>query len=84
MTTYHTSYEKGDKPVGMRYHLDDIHEEHEKVQRIDYQPINKNFSRRYLRCDGVVIMRLFDMNIDLVTMNDLVNDLWELYRVNPT
>ena len=28
-------------------------------------------------------MRLLDMNIDLVTMNDLMDDLWEFYKVDP-
>jgi hypothetical protein len=58
-------------------------EENEMIEIINYQPVSKNFSRHYLRCDGIVIMRLFDMNIDLVTMNDLMDDLWELYKVNP-
>jgi hypothetical protein len=57
--------------------------EEQTLQRVDYQPISKNFSRHYLRCDGIVIMRLFDMNIDLVTMNDLMDDLWEMYKVDP-
>ena len=69
--------------ISSKYHADDIYQENEIIQRMDYQPITKNFSRRYLRCDGMVIMRLFDMNIDLVTMNDLMNDLWELYKVSP-
>jgi hypothetical protein len=70
--------------ISSKYHIDDIFQEHETIQRFDYhQPITKNFSQRYLRCDGVVILRLFDMNIDLVTMNDLMNDLWELYKLNP-
>lgn len=49
----------------------------------ELQPINKSFSEEYLRCDGLVIMRLVDMNIDLITMNDLIDDLWYLYKVNP-
>jgi len=70
--------------ISSKYHIDDIFQEHETIQRFDYhQPITKHFSQRYLRCDGVVILRLFDMNIDLVTMNDLMNDLWELYKLNP-
>ncbi|UJR10121.1 hypothetical protein I4U23_014343 [Adineta vaga] len=69
--------------ISSKHYCDDIFQENELVHRIDYQPITKNFSQRYLRCDGIVIMRLFDMNIDLVTMNDLMNDLWELYKVNP-
>jgi hypothetical protein len=64
----------------LKFGMDDNEQENE---RIDYQPVSKNFSRHYLRCDGIVIMRLFDMNIDLVTMNDLMDDLWELYKVNP-
>jgi len=69
--------------ISSKYHVDDDHQETEIIQIIDRQPISKNFSRNYLRCDGIVIMRLFDMNIDLVTMNDLMDDLWELYKVNP-
>ncbi|CAF0908677.1 unnamed protein product [Adineta ricciae] len=69
--------------VSSKHYLDEVFEENQIVHRSDYQPITKNFSQRYLRCDGVVIMRLFDMNIDLVTMNDLMNDLWELYKVDP-
>lgn len=55
----------------------------EGIPRIDYQPINKNFSQNYLRSDGLVIMRLLDMNVDCITMNDLMDDLWELYKINP-
>jgi hypothetical protein len=68
--------------IPSRYRPED-NEENEIEQPTDYQPISKNFSRHYLHCDGIVIMRLFDMNIDLVTMNDLMDDLWELYKVNP-
>jgi hypothetical protein len=69
--------------ISSKYRNDDNNQENETLQIVDYQPISKNFSRHYLRCDGIVIMRLFDMNIDLVTMNDLMDDLWELYKVNP-
>ena len=46
-------------------------------------PITAHFSQHYLRCDGILIMRLFDMNTDLVTISDLMDDLWELYLVDP-
>jgi len=52
------------------------------IQIYDYQPITKNFSQHYLQFDGIFIMRLLDMNIDLVTMNDLMDDLWEFYKVD--
>ena len=61
----------------------DSDQESDSLHHFDYQPITKNFSRNYLRCDGLVIMRLFDINTDLVTMNDLMDDLWELYQVDP-
>ena len=66
--------------IASKFHED---EHNDTIQIINYQPITKNFSQHYLRCDGIVIMRLFDMNIDLVTMNDLMDDLWELYQMNP-
>jgi hypothetical protein len=28
-------------------------------------------------------LRLLDSNIDLVTMNDLMDDLWEFYKIDP-
>lgn len=62
---------------------DDDEEESDVRRRLDYQPISKNFSQHYLRSDGLVLMRLFDMNTDLVTMNDLMDDLWDFYRMNP-
>ncbi|CAF1428543.1 unnamed protein product [Adineta steineri] len=71
------------RQISSKFRTDEDFQEHETIRRIDYQPITKNFSRQYLRCDGIVIMRLFDMNIDLVTMNDLMDDLWELYKTNP-
>lgn len=58
-------------------------DENDLVQRVEYQPLTKHFSRDYLCCDGIVIMRLFDMNVDVITMNDLMDDLWELYKLNP-
>ncbi|CAF2724240.1 unnamed protein product [Rotaria sp. Silwood2] len=71
------------RPMASKFRINHGFQENENVHVFDYQPITKNFSRDYLRCDGIVIMRLFDMNIDLVTMNDLMNDLWELYKVSP-
>ena len=62
---------------------DDDEDKHESLSSHDHQPISKNFSRHYLRCDGMVILRLFDMNIDVVTMNDLIDHLWDLYKINP-
>ena len=53
------------------------------VQVYDYQPITKIFSQQYLKSDGTVLLRLLDMNIDLVTMNDLLDDLWDLYKAHP-
>jgi len=53
------------------------------IQIYDYQPITINFSRHYLQSDGIVILRLLNMNMDIVTMNDLMDDLWEYYNVNP-
>jgi hypothetical protein len=61
----------------------DHNQDYDIIQIYDYQPITKNFSRHYLQSDGIVIMRLLDMNIDLVTMNDLMDDLWEFYKVDP-
>jgi innexin len=61
----------------------DSDQDSDNLHPFDYQPITKNFSRNYLRSDGLVVMRLFDINTDLVTMNDLMDDLWELYRVDP-
>ena len=58
-------------------------DEYDVIQIYDYQPMTKNFSEHYLQADGIVIMRLLDMNIDLVTMNDLMDDLWEFYKTNP-
>jgi hypothetical protein len=58
-------------------------QDYDIIQIYDYQPIIRNFSRHYLKSDGIVIIRLLDMNIDLVTMNDLMDDLWEFYKVNP-
>ena len=55
----------------------------ENIQRVEFQPINNHFSEKYLRCDGLVILRLLDMNVDCITMNDLMDDLWELYKINP-
>ncbi|CAF4030822.1 unnamed protein product [Rotaria sp. Silwood2] len=55
----------------------------EIIQINDYQPVTKNFSQHYLQCDGIVIIRLLDMNTDLVTMNDLMDDLWEFYNGDP-
>ena len=74
------------RQLASKFRIDEQHEsddEEETIEIINYQPLSKNFSRHYLRCDGIVIMRLFDMNIDLVTMNDLMDDLWELYKLNP-
>ncbi|CAF0970631.1 unnamed protein product [Rotaria sp. Silwood1] len=71
------------RPMSSKFRINDNYQENEHVRVFDYQPITKSFSRDYLRCDGIVIMRLFDMNIDLVTMNDLMNDLWELYKASP-
>jgi hypothetical protein len=58
-------------------------QDNEIIQIYDYQPITKNFSRRYLQYDGIVILRLLDSNIDVITMNDLMDDLWEFYRSDP-
>lgn len=58
-------------------------QDHDIIQIYDYQPITKNFSRHYLRSDGFVILRLIEMNVDIITMNDLMDDLWELYKVDP-
>ncbi|CAF0907234.1 unnamed protein product [Adineta steineri] len=58
-------------------------QEIETINTHDYQPITKNFSQRYLQYDGIVVMRLINMNTDLITMNDLMDDLWDLYQVNP-
>jgi hypothetical protein len=58
-------------------------QEYDIIQVYDYQPITINFSRHYLQADGIVIMRLLDMNTDLVTMNDLMDDLWEFYKADP-
>jgi len=58
-------------------------QDYDIIQIYDYQPIIKNFSRHYLKSDGIVILRLLNMNMDLVTMNDLMDDLWEYYNVNP-
>ena len=55
----------------------------EIIQISDYQSIIKNFSQRYLRYDGMLIIRLLDMNIDLVTMTDLTDDLWTFYNHDP-
>ncbi|CAF3317621.1 unnamed protein product [Rotaria socialis] len=71
------------RSISSKYRTDDNYEENKPMYKFDRQPITKNFSQRYLCCDGIVIMRLFDMNIDLVTMNDLMDDLWELYKINP-
>ncbi|CAF4168835.1 unnamed protein product [Rotaria magnacalcarata] len=71
------------RPISSKYRTDDSYEENEAMHKFDHRPIAKNFSKRYLCCDGIVIMRLFDMNIDLVTMNDLMDDLWELYKTDP-
>ncbi|CAF1411626.1 unnamed protein product [Rotaria sordida] len=55
----------------------------EVIQICDCQPRPKNFSQHYLQCDGIVIIRLLDMNTDLLTMNDLMDDLWEFYNGDP-
>ena len=57
--------------------------EYDIIQIYDYQPMTKNFSEHYLQADGMVSMRLLEMNIDLVTMNDLMDDLWEFYKTKP-
>jgi hypothetical protein len=61
----------------------DQNQDNETIEIYDYQPVTKSFSHRYLQIDGIVIMRLLNMNIDIVTMNDLMDDLWELYKVDP-
>ncbi len=58
-------------------------QEYDIIQIYDYQPMTKNFSQHYLKADGIVILRLLDMNTDLVTMNDLMDDLWEFYKADP-
>ncbi|CAF1430639.1 unnamed protein product [Adineta ricciae] len=65
-----------------RFSLDE-NEENDTIEIYEYQSITKGFSERYLQCDGIVVMRLLTMNIDLVTMNDLLDDLWELYKLDP-
>ncbi|CAF1348821.1 unnamed protein product [Rotaria sordida] len=71
------------RPISSKHRINDNYDESENIPVFNYQPITKNFSRNYLHCDGIVIMKLFDMNIDIVTMNDLMNDLWELYKTSP-
>ncbi|UJR35920.1 hypothetical protein I4U23_028662 [Adineta vaga] len=61
----------------------DEHQNDENVEIYEYQYVTKPFSERYLQCDGIVILRLINMNTDLVTMNDLMDDLWELYKIDP-
>jgi hypothetical protein len=58
-------------------------QEYDIIQIYDYQPMTKNFGQHYLQADGIVILRLLDVNTDLVTMNDLMDDLWEFYKADP-
>ncbi|CAF1639904.1 unnamed protein product [Rotaria magnacalcarata] len=59
------------------------HDDDEMKQSYSHQSLTSKFTKNYLQCDGIVIMRLLDMNIDLVTMNDLMDNLWEFYNNNP-
>lgn len=45
--------------------------------------LDKNFSRNYLKSDGLLMMKLVDVNTDLVTINDLIDALWEFYQLEP-
>ena len=66
-----------------KFTFDQDNQDNEVIQICNYQPITKTFSQRYLRYDGIVILRLLDSNIDLVTINDLMDDLWEFYKIDP-
>ena len=71
------------RSTSFQFRTNGKHENDETRYIFGYQPISNTFTRHYLGYDGIIIMRLIDMNIDLITMNDLINDLWELYKTNP-
>ncbi|CAF0743610.1 unnamed protein product [Didymodactylos carnosus] len=47
------------------------------------QILMKNFNEHYLKTDGIVLLRLIKINTDIVTTYNLLDDIWDLYRIQP-
>ncbi|CAF1254594.1 unnamed protein product [Didymodactylos carnosus] len=52
-------------------------------EKMNEKLLIKNFNEHYLKTDGIVLLRLLKINTDIVTTGDLLDDIWDLYKIQP-
>lgn len=55
----------------------------DRMERPEDKKISRQFVSEYLRCDGVLVLKLVAMNTSDLVASELIAELWDYFKSNP-